>query len=166
MADTLYYTPADLHAYRLREERRKRLEASQAPPPTQTGEAIQPIDRLVADGSCARCPTDFSVRASDAGLEITVWQDFGPEAPVTDMWWQSHIPGPVLQSEAARGEAQPVAPNTWQSGPTIEHDPGSVRVMFETGDAVDGLWGERRTEGTDEAGGDGTIARQTEFGSL
>ncbi|ERS97486.1 hypothetical protein HMPREF1624_05654 [Sporothrix schenckii ATCC 58251] len=95
----------------------------------------QLLNHRAVGGSCDRCPTDFSVRASDAGLEITVWQDFGPEASVTDVWWQSHVPGPVLQS---------MAPNTWQSGLTVEHDPGSVRALFETGDTADSLLRERK----------------------
>ncbi|CAK7225858.1 hypothetical protein SCUCBS95973_006004 [Sporothrix curviconia] len=63
-------------------------------------------------------------------LTKSVWQDFGPEAPVTDELWQSHLPGLFLQAEL--GKEPYTQPNTWQSGPTVAHREGSVREAFET----------------------------------
>lgn len=100
------------------------------------------VDGCVVSSSCDRCPTDFVAQTIDdpAGralndtLVITVWQDFGPEAPVTDELWQSHIPGLFLQAEMEDAQAPYTEPNTWQSGPSVRHSPGSVRALFEKGE--------------------------------
>lgn len=80
-------------------------------------------------GCCHRCPTDFLVRASDGLLQITVWQDFGPEGQVSDFLWQSHLPGPFLQADL--GQEPHMLLNTWESGPCVVHRPGGVHEMYQ-----------------------------------
>ncbi|KAL1895450.1 hypothetical protein Sste5346_005256 [Sporothrix stenoceras] len=106
------------------------------------GMARAQVDGYVLSASCDRCPTDFVVQTANDPvgrplkdeLVITVWQDFGSEAPVTDELWQSHIPGLFLQAELDNAQAPYTQANTWQSGPTVSHSPGSVRALFETGE--------------------------------
>ncbi|EFX01378.1 hypothetical protein CMQ_6320 [Grosmannia clavigera kw1407] len=83
-----------------------------------------------ASSCCARCPTDFHLRVQEDDTTITVWQDFGPEGQVSDLIWQSHILGPFFQAET--GEELYALPNTWESGPTVTHSPGSVRELYES----------------------------------
>lgn len=102
------------------------------------------IEGFVVSSSCDRCPTDFVVqtkndpvgRIYNDELVITVWQDFGPEAPVTDELWQSHVPGLFLQAEMENAQAPYTHPNTWYSGPSVSHSPGSVRALFEKGETA------------------------------
>ncbi|KAI0117839.1 hypothetical protein GGR51DRAFT_555123 [Nemania sp. FL0031] len=70
-------------------------------------------------GACPRCATDFSVELSldSQYLDLRVWQDFGPEGSPEDPAWQTHV---------AR-----IYSNNWERGPTLYHELGSIRRLYE-----------------------------------
>jgi len=43
------------------------------------------------DGSCNDCATDFSIMATDTGLELDVWYDFGADTSASSIWWTTHV---------------------------------------------------------------------------
>lgn len=65
--------------------------------------------------SCGRCPTDYSITVRPSRVVFRIWQDLGPGAPLADPCWHSHI---------------------WSDdnddfrGPTVFHQPGSIRDMY------------------------------------
>ncbi|KAL1891059.1 hypothetical protein Sste5346_007883 [Sporothrix stenoceras] len=82
-------------------------------------------------GSCHRCATDFCVRGLSRKIQIiiVVWQDFGEETCMTDINWQSHIPGDMLEREDGLNPAQRA--NLWDQGPEMHHLTGGVRALYE-----------------------------------
>ncbi|OAA55871.1 hypothetical protein SPI_08078 [Niveomyces insectorum RCEF 264] len=87
------------------------------------------------NGCCERCPTDFLARACHDWIEIQVWQDFGPERPASDLQWQIHLHGLLLQED----KSEELLPNTWETGPSVAHQSGSVREMYENGARWDSM---------------------------
>lgn len=85
-------------------------------------------------GSCHRCATDFAVRGLRRPNQIllTVWQDLGGEGLASDAHWQSLIAGALLPMENRDGdEGEPQTTNLWDKGLSVEHEPGSVRALYE-----------------------------------
>lgn len=73
-----------------------------------------------ACGACPRCPTDFAVRGIPGCMEVRVWQDMGTEGSPMDLSWRNHVKRLDLQDQ-----------NFYCLGPVLEHQPGSVRSLFE-----------------------------------
>ncbi|KAI4864314.1 hypothetical protein F4820DRAFT_470651 [Hypoxylon rubiginosum] len=71
--------------------------------------------------ACPHCATDFSVRLTPTYMDLHVWQDFGSEVSPVDPAWKSH--------HFQKG-CTPTIENTRTSGPTIHHEPGSVRLLY------------------------------------
>jgi F-box domain len=65
--------------------------------------------------SCGRCPTDYSITVYPGRVMFHIWQDFGPGASPVDPCWRSHI----WSNE-----------NDDFRGPTVFHQPGSIRDMY------------------------------------
>ncbi|KAI1771938.1 hypothetical protein F4818DRAFT_454163 [Hypoxylon cercidicola] len=93
------------------------------------------IDRAISDsegraggrgaavrGACARCPTDFAVRATPDFLELRVWQDMGTEGAPTELSWGGQAPDP---DGRGCGRSFQVV------GPAAVHVPGAVRALYE-----------------------------------
>ncbi|KAL3302156.1 hypothetical protein RB213_002865 [Colletotrichum asianum] len=69
-------------------------------------------------GSCDRCPIDFAVTFEGNMYCIRVWCDYGPYGTPMDLSWRVHV---FCET------------NHDTRGPTLYHDPGSVRRMYERG---------------------------------
>lgn len=65
--------------------------------------------------SCGRCPTDYSITVHPSRVVFRIWQDLGPGASLADPCWRSHI-----WSDK----------NDDFRGPTVFHQPGSIRDMY------------------------------------
>ncbi|KAI0975422.1 hypothetical protein F4678DRAFT_420225 [Xylaria arbuscula] len=72
-------------------------------------------------GSCPRCTTDFSVKLESRWLDLHVWQDFGSESSPGDIAWEVHCDRLSLNG----------TPNLWDIGLTLEHEPGTIRKLYE-----------------------------------
>ncbi|KAH8907443.1 hypothetical protein BR93DRAFT_967350 [Coniochaeta sp. PMI_546] len=71
-------------------------------------------------GACPRCPTDYAVRASRECVELMAWRDLGPEGSPMSLAW--------------RVQVSDLRPDHWNSihvGLTLDHEPGSVRALYE-----------------------------------
>ena len=73
---------------------------------------------------CHRCPTDFSIKATPRQAILQVWQDLGPEDSPTNMIWKA-------QKYDLREDSGSM--NHRLGGITLEHEPGSVRTLYQTG---------------------------------
>jgi hypothetical protein len=83
----------------------------------------QDDDRTAATevrGACPRCPTDFAVQASPDCAELHVWRDLGTEGSPTSLTWRVHV-----------RDLRPSYRNGICDGLTLEHEPGSVRALYE-----------------------------------
>ena len=76
--------------------------------------AFEAPDGIELDGACSCCRTDFAAEASPERVILRVWQDLGTEGSPTDAMWQSF------------------ASHTKKV--VVEHKPGSVRELFESGE--------------------------------
>ncbi|KAI1093499.1 hypothetical protein F5B19DRAFT_123640 [Rostrohypoxylon terebratum] len=65
---------------------------------------------------CHYCPTDLSITKTPGRLELSAWQDLGPEGSPMDKFWRVHAH--LL---------------TAQEHPHLSHEPGSVRDLYQTG---------------------------------
>jgi len=68
-----------------------------------------------SQGSCTRCPTDYTVRIHEKMLFIEVWQDFGSSGSPTSPIWFSHVRS---------------RDNNEFRGPSILHEAGSIRIKY------------------------------------
>lgn len=101
----------------------------------------QILPRTTYDGCCNYCMTDYTIEAVNKNMRISVWQDFGAEAPLTSLAWQLHLPGFFLQADNTNTVRTSLAmhPNTWQEqGPRQPHRNGRVWKLYETGRS--GIW--------------------------
>ena len=92
----------------------------------KTGESPASIEY---HSSCHRCPTDFIWRVHAS----YVYQDMGTEGAPTDLAWQVHLPGRCAFSEDGVGVMDW---NTPTQGPTLHHEPGTVKELYEDADSV------------------------------
>ncbi|RYP19051.1 hypothetical protein DL765_003547 [Monosporascus sp. GIB2] len=76
-------------------------------------------------GACPRCATDFSVQLTSEYLDLHVWQDFGPECSPVDLAWKSQSADRGLDGVR----------NCSLMGPTLYHQPGSIRKLYGQGNA-------------------------------
>ncbi|KAF6820369.1 hypothetical protein CMUS01_11563 [Colletotrichum musicola] len=71
-----------------------------------------------AHGHCQRCPTDYSIHFRDADIVCRSWRDLGSyQSPMAEAW--------TVHVRTAR--------NNIRDGPTMPHEPGSVRRMYLEG---------------------------------
>lgn len=70
-------------------------------------------------GACHRCPTDFAVQASPDRVELYAWRDLGPEGSPTSLAWRIQV-----------CNNSPGSFNCTNFGPTVYHEPGSVRALY------------------------------------
>ncbi|KAH8664234.1 hypothetical protein BX600DRAFT_540726, partial [Xylariales sp. PMI_506] len=73
---------------------------------------------------CHRCPTDFSIKATPWQAILQVWQDLGPEDSPVNLIWKA-------QKYDLRVDIGCM--NHRLGGITLEHEPGSVRTLYQTG---------------------------------
>ncbi|KAI5860243.1 hypothetical protein GGS23DRAFT_581756 [Durotheca rogersii] len=73
-------------------------------------------------GACPRCHTDFSVRASQDHVELSVWQDLGPEGHPENPAWLSQ--NNMVRQETSNANLEALA---------LAHEPGSVRRLYYSG---------------------------------
>ncbi|KAF3808623.1 hypothetical protein GCG54_00006489 [Colletotrichum gloeosporioides] len=98
------------------------------PPPMPTSNTAADFKRAVVSaeshpgcefvGSCDRCPIDFAVAVKGGKTCVRVWCDYGSYGTPMDLSWRVHV---SCQT------------NDDTRGPTLSHEPGSVRRMFERG---------------------------------
>ncbi|KAI1823905.1 hypothetical protein F4861DRAFT_539506 [Xylaria intraflava] len=78
-------------------------------------------EEFESSGTCHRCATDFLVRKRGVNTYIDVWQDLGPECSPMDIAWRSQSSQPCLDGVR----------NGRSMGPTLYHEPGSIRKLYE-----------------------------------
>ncbi|KAK1770470.1 hypothetical protein QBC33DRAFT_555949 [Phialemonium atrogriseum] len=95
--------------------------------------AFKEEDGVEVRGACARCPTDFAVRASPWRATVRAWKDLGSEGSPLDPAWRVHLDD--YHQDPVYGIQEDL---------TIAHEPGSVRKLYESGGGeVEGIQWER-----------------------
>ncbi|EPE08945.1 f-box domain containing protein [Ophiostoma piceae UAMH 11346] len=64
-----------------------------------------------------------------------IYQDLGPEGAPTDLAWQIHLPGRCAFAEDVTGATDW---NTTTNGPTLHHEPGTIKELYQDADSVGG----------------------------
>ncbi|TDZ32642.1 hypothetical protein C8035_v011053 [Colletotrichum spinosum] len=66
-------------------------------------------------GHCPRCPADYSIIVGSNRITIDAWYDFGSHKSPNDKSWTTHVRS---------------SQNLYSTGPTVYHDPGSIRRLY------------------------------------
>lgn len=99
-------------------------------------QALKACGNTEVHGACCRCPTDFSLRACADFAELRVWQDLGPESSPRDLAWRVQVSGTYDDSQSSDH-------NNPSLGPSVPHEPGSIRRLYSGDDKQTNVTGHK-----------------------